>query len=355
MFECKSKLINIFAELKTLLKTYKPGVTVLMPFYRPGRKLDDAITSIINQTYTDLELILVNNNACKTSAAIADWYTKADHRVKQIYEPVQSVAQAMNTGLRHARADLVARMDADDFSLPDRLQEQVSYMVANPHTGAVATQSIFSTEIDNSKGFSLYVEWQNRIITHREHYISRFIESPVAQPTIMFRKELIDLYGYYNTGNLPEDYELWLRWFEKGVRFFKIPKQLVQWNDHKERLTRVHKNYSTDAFQNVRYEYLVRWLKNNISDEKKIIVCGSSKNIMRKAEHLSALGLKIYGFTDVKPGSSAKINFMPYLEIYDPGKFFILNLISKRGVGAAIRKHFSKLGFLEGKNFILAG
>ncbi|MFP4367745.1 MAG: hypothetical protein ACLFQA_11685, partial [Bacteroidales bacterium] len=209
----------------------------------------------------------------------------------------------------------------------------------------------------------------------------------------MFRKELIGRYGYYNTGNMPEDYELWLRWFEKGVRFYKIPEPLVQWNDHSERLTRTHTNYSSDSFMHIRYEYLARWLRKHIAEynrgiektdmlsngktnmprnetnqednylfkgqpgnrELKIIVCGSSRNITRKAKILSDLGVKISGFTDIITPNRSDINFIPYGEITNPGKYFILNLISKRGVGNAIRDHFRALGFVEGINLLLAG
>ena len=349
------KLINIFVHLKISQKISGPLVSVILPFHRAGKKLDEAILSIVNQTFGDWELVLVNNNACEASCGIAKRWTKTDRRIILVNEPVQSVACAMNTGIRQARADLIARMDADDISLPDRLQKQVEHMSQHPSTGALATQSIFKSEIANSKGFSLYADWQNSLITHREHYLAQFVESPLAQPTIMFRKELIDLYGYYNTENLPEDYELWLRWFEQGVRFYKIPETLVQWNDHSERLTRTNSNYSADAFLHVRYKYLSRWLKKNITPGKKIIVCGSSKNIIRKAEHLAALGIRIFGFTDVKPKSSPDLNIIPYQELTNPKKYFILNLISKRGVGQAIRRHFKKLGFTEGKDFLLAG
>ncbi len=349
------KLINIFVHLKISQKISRPLVSVILPFHRAGNKLNEAILSIVNQTFGDWELVLVNNNACETSCTIAKRWAKTDRRIILVNEPVQSVACAMNTGIRQARADFIARMDADDISLPDRLQKQVEHMSQHPSTGALATQSIFRSEIANSKGFYLYVQWQNGIITHEDHYLNRFIESPLAQPTIMFRKELIDLYGYYNTGNLPEDYELWLRWFEQGVRFYKIPETLVQWNDHSERLTRTNSDYSIDAFRHIRYKYLARWLNSNIADEKKIIVCGSSKNIIRKAEHLAALGVTVGGFTDVKKTSGTRISFISHNELTDPKKYFILNLISKRGVGQAIRRHFKNLGYAEGKDFLLAG
>lgn len=333
----------------------KPIVSVILPFYRPGRKLDDAVRSITSQTFGDWELILVNNNACPVSSSIAEKWCNADNRIRLEYEPLQSVAAAMNRGLSSVRAELVARMDADDISMPDRLMKQAGFLSANPETGAVAAQTIFSSVIGNSRGFSLYVEWQNRIITHEEHYLARFVESPLAQPTIMFRKELINRYGYYNTGDLPEDYEMWLRWFEKGVRFYKIPEPLVQWNDHGERLTRTHKNYSAEAFLKVRYEYLARWINGNVAPGKKIVICGSSRNIAGKAKLLSNMGVNIWGFTDVREYTGKQLNFIPYEELESPEEFFILNLISKRGVGNEIKKHFEKSGFVEGVDLLLAG
>jgi hypothetical protein len=68
-----------------------------------------------------------------------------------------------------------------------------------------------------SEGYALFVEWQNRLISHEEHFLSRFIESPLAHPSVMFRKNLIEKFGFYHTGTLPEDYELWLRWFDCGA------------------------------------------------------------------------------------------------------------------------------------------
>ena len=204
---------------KLTSKVNYPAVSVVLPFYRPGKKLDEAVQSIVDQDLKDWEMVLVNNNACNISEEIALKWACNDCRIRVVHENAQSVAHAMNAGLKHARAGLVARMDADDVSLPGRLRKQVDYLNENLDADVVSAQTIFSSDIKESRGFSVYVDWQNSLITHKEHYLSRFIESPLAQPTVMFRKKLIGLYGYYNTGDLPEDYEMWLRWFEKGVRF----------------------------------------------------------------------------------------------------------------------------------------
>lgn len=337
------------------LNIHDPLVSVVLPFYNPGKKLDYAIRSIVEQTFTRWELILVNNNACAVSSAIAEKWCRKNRKIKLIFEPVQGIAHAINTGIRNAQADFVARMDADDISFPERIEKQVDYLLNHPETGVVSTRSLFCSSIGNNEGFSLFVDWQNKIITNEQHYLARFIESPLAHPTVMFRKEIIGLYGYYNTGNVPEDYELWLRWFARGVGFYKIPEKLVQWNDHGERLTRIHPGYSKEAFMHIRYEYLARYLKEKTFEGKKIIVCGASKNILKKANHLEGFGVKIYGVTDIIKRRAAGFRFFPDGEIKAPGDYLILNLISKRGIGKKIKDHFTARGFTEGEDLILAG
>ena len=86
------------------------------------------------------------------------------------------------------------------------------------------------------------MDWQNQILSPKQHWVNRFKESPVAHPTVMFRRELIDEHGLYSVKPIPEDYELWLRWMENGIRFAKIAEKLFVWTDSSNRLSRVHQN-----------------------------------------------------------------------------------------------------------------
>jgi hypothetical protein len=182
---------------------------------------------------------------------------------------------------------MIARMDADDSSHPQRLVRQVQYLDDHPDTGAVATQTSFRSSLDKNEGYGLFVDWQNSIIESEEHFLYRFIESPVAHPTMCFRKSLVERFGSYNTGPVPEDYELWLRWMDNGVRIYKIPERLHRWNDHPGRLSRNHDNYSREAFFTVKCRYLARWMLRELPPEKKIIVCGSSKIGRKRAQLLT--------------------------------------------------------------------
>ncbi len=336
------------------MKDIQARITVLLPFYQEGQELEIAINSMVQQTFPCWDLLLISNNGSKSGLEIARRWVASDKRIKLIEEPRQGIAHALNAGLEMTGTDYVARMDADDQAMPERLQEQVMYLDTHPDVDVVSSQAIFQSEIHGSKGFSLFVDWQNSVISPEDHFMMRFIESPLSHPTAMFRRRLIDRYGPYTTRKVPEDYELWLRWMDKGVRFHKIPKPLLAWKDHPGRLTRTHANYSREAFFQIKCEYLAKWIKRCVPADKKIIVCGSSRIGRKRAALLETLGVDIYGFTDVKKRPNRQVWFFRYTELTDPEPWFLINFIARRGVGQAIREHFSALGFREGKDFILA-
>lgn len=185
-----------------------PKISVLLPFYRPGPALDEAVGSILSQGLGDFELLLIDNNADPGSREVAARRAAEDARIRLVHEARQGIAHALNAGLAHARGTYIARMDADDISRTGRLEKQAGFLDAHPEIGAVSSQTAFRSSVPKNEGYALFVDWQNGLITHEDHVLNRFVESPLAHPTIMFRKKLIDLYGPYDTGELPEDYEL---------------------------------------------------------------------------------------------------------------------------------------------------
>ncbi len=331
----------------------QPQITVILPFFNVGLEFDRAIQSIVNQTCKHWEMLLVSNNGNDKGLEIARKWTEKDSRIKLQEETRQGIAFALNTGLKRCQTPYVARMDADDISHADRFEKQLDYLKKNPTIDVVSTQTIFSSDIPGSKGFNIFVDWQNAIISPEQHDLFRFIESPLAHPTIMFKRELIGSFGLYSTHPVPEDYEMWLRWMDQGVRFYKIPEPLLTWSDHSGRLTRTHENYSREAFFRVKCAYLAKWIKRNIGSKKKVIVCGSSRIGRKRAHMLQEHGVDVYGFTDVKKRPNRQVRFIRIPDITNPETVFLVNFIARRGVGPAIRTHFSALGFKEGKDFIM--
>lgn len=330
-----------------------PGVSILLPFRNAVATIDAAIASIAAQTFREWELLLVDNASTDDGPAIAEAWMQRDPRIRVIREPRIGIAHALNTGLREARAPLIARMDADDGAYPERLARQLAHMDAHPDIGVLGTRTRFETTVTTSSGMAWFTRWQNTIITPQEHYVKRFVDAPLAHPTVIFRRDLVEKHGGYDTGPLPEDHELWLRWMHHGVRFAKLPEELLTWRDHPQRLSRTHPNYSVEAFFTTKAKWLARWMERVLSG-RPVIIAGTSNLCRGRAAMLEAEGVTIHAFTDVRVCEVPGHPFIPHNELPGPGEAFIVSFISQRGTGDRIAEYLSSRRLVEGDDFILA-
>ena len=289
----------------------EPAFTILLPFRNAATTLDAAIASMMAQSTTEWRLLLIDNASDDRSSAIAHCWSLQDPRIELLREPRIGIAHALNTGLAQAHGEYIARMDADDIAHPDRLARQLAFLEAHPEVGVLGTRTRFESSVDKSSGMAWFVNWQNAIITSHEHYVKRFVDAPVAHPTVMFRRELVERHGDYSTEPLPEDHELWLRWMDAGVRFAKLPEELLTWNDHAQRLSRTHANYSVDAFFTTKAKWLAKWLHRTLNG-RPVIVAGTSGLCRDRARLLEANGIRIHAFTDVKPREVPGYAFIPH-------------------------------------------
>lgn len=328
-------------------------IDVLLPFHAAAPGLDAAIRSIIVQTYGHWRLILIDNKAHETAKQVAQRWAQEDARIIIIHEKEQGIAHALNTGLGAVTAPLVARMDADDICHPERFQEQVQMLMGDSTLGAVSCLTHLTSEVANHAGLQHFVNWQNGIITPEEHVLNRFVESPVAHPTMMFRAELIDRYGPYCTTPAPEDYELWLRWMANGVRMAKVPRPLLTWHDHPDRLTRLHPHYNEERMFEVKGHYLGQWIRGHLPDTRPVTVCGSSRWSDLRAQKLHEVGVRIDYCTDVIGPRNSRFAFITP-EVAIQSGHFLINLIAQHGVRERMRQHFMAQGLVEGKDFLMA-
>ena len=328
-------------------------VSILLPFRNCAHTLDAAISSIVEQSFDDRELVLIDNASTDESPSIGRRWAGNEPRIRVLHEPRIGIAHALNTGLAHAEGGYIARMDADDISHPERLAEQVATLDAYPEIGVLGTRTAFASSVQESRGMQAFVEWQNNILSPHEHYVKRFVDAPLAHPTVMFRRELVEQFGGYDTGPLPEDHELWLRWMDAGVRFAKLPAELLTWNDHAHRLSRTHSNYSVDAFFSTKVKWLAQWLKRRLNG-RPLIVAGTSVLCQERAALLEAAGIAVHAYTDVKGRGVPGRTFIPHDQLPPAGEAFIVSFISQRGTGDRIAAFLQGRGLVEGADFVLA-
>jgi glycosyltransferase involved in cell wall biosynthesis len=330
-----------------------PVITVLLPFRNAAPTLEDAVGSIAAQSLADWELLLIDNASTDESPAIAERWARRDPRIRLLHEPNIGIAYALNTGLAHAQGRYIARMDADDISHPQRLAKQLAYMKAHPDIGVLGTQTRFASTVAQSSGMRWFVQWQNAILTPETHHVKRFVDAPLAHPTVMFRRELVERHGGYSTEPVPEDHELWLSWMDAGVRFAKLPEELLTWNDHAQRLSRTHPHYSVEAFFRTKAHWLARWLKRELRG-RPLIIAGTSGICRSRATLLEAEGIPVQAFTDVRPREVPGYRFIPHDQLPPAGAAFIVSMISQRGSGDRIAAFLASRGLVEGVDFMLA-
>lgn len=270
----------------------------MLPAWNAAGTLPHAVESIRAQTFTDWELVLVDDGSTDDTPALIERWSRVEPRLRAVRQPHAGIASALNLGLARARGELIARLDADDVSRADRFEQQVRLLEACPESGVASCLVEFGGDPGSSPGFARHVAWLNSLVTPEAIALGRFIEAPVAHPSVMFRRSLVACHGGYRDGPFPEDYELWLRWFERGVRFAKVPEPLLVWNDPPGRLSRRDRRYDREAFYAVKAPSLARAVRATLGG-RALWVWGAGRVTRRRVERLEAEGVEVCGFIDV--------------------------------------------------------
>ncbi|MGQ7869769.1 glycosyltransferase family 2 protein [Sunxiuqinia sp. sy24] len=326
-------------------------VSVVLPFYQAENTLERAVKSILSQTFTDFELLLVDNNSMDRSVEIARQMALTDSRIKVFHEKEQGVVFAMNRGMQEARGKFIARMDADDVSLPERLEKQFRFLQQHPQFGLVGSRVKHVSPLP-SKGLERFVKWVNSFHTSDEIFQNRLVEIPIIQPTVMFRAELVGQYGAYREGDFPEDYELFLRWLDAGVLFYQLPELLHEWHDSETRLTRTDERYSPHAFYKTKAYYFARWFLRT-HPQLEIWVWGAGRKSRQRARLLEEQGVTIRGYYDLNANKTAERLCRSYVDIPEPGRQFILSMVGNHGARDQIESYLKNRHYQPGTDFLL--
>lgn len=330
-----------------------PKVSVILPFYNATLSLDAALQSIAEQEFQDYECIMVDNNSSDGSRETAKKWESDDPRFKLVEERKQGVMFASNRGCEIAAGKYIARMDADDVARPSRLKRQVEFLDAHPDYGAVAGLVEHVGDPETTGGFRRFVEWSNSIIRYEDIYLRRFIEAPIVNPSAMWRRETMETQGLYRAGDFPEDYEMWLRWLDSGVKIAKVPEVVLEWKDSPGRLTRTHPIYSDRAFYEIKSSYLARWLKANNPHHPYVTIWGASRISRRRASFLEELGIRIETYIDTKKNRQLDREVIYYENLPNSGNMFILTYIRQMDNREKIQDFLEVRGYAEGKDYLL--
>ena len=248
-----------------------------MPVYNGEKYLREAIDSILNQTYENFEFIIINDGSIDATESIILSYN--DKRIRYI-KNVSNIGliQSLNNGIELVKGSFIARMDADDISLPNRLKHQLEFMLLNPKVGVCGC--------DYYQFSGSGKKHQTAFYKHDEIFGYMLFNSSVVHPSLLIKKEILQNFSPIFDSNYKhaEDFELWAKLIFT-TKFSSIQSTEFEYRLHKAQVTTVHKTEQINSANKVRKTILQK-VGFEFSEKELAIHCkiGSSQRFVSFAE-----------------------------------------------------------------------
>ena len=246
-------------------------ISVILPVYNAGKYLRDSIESILNQSYKNFELIIINDGSKDESLNVIEEYKQNDERIIVINRENRGLIASLNEGIEKSRGNYIARMDQDDISLENRLEIQYEYMKDN--------------NLDICGGDYLEIDENSVIIVKRsvfqndyEILLTMASNVPFAHPSVMIKKDFLKsnklVYGM-NGHREAEDLDLWINMYNNGARFGNVDDYILKYRILPTSMSRVnHKKimYEVDKQFN-------KFMQNNLSKFEQTLMSIDTNNL----------------------------------------------------------------------------
>jgi glycosyltransferase involved in cell wall biosynthesis len=237
-----------------------PEVSVLVPAFNAAATLDLALQSVSRQSLEHWECVLVDDGSTDATGLIAEARARRDPRLRVIRTEHRGIVAALNDGLALCRGRYVARFDADDVMHRHRLALQRTGLLSDNTLAGLGCHVRVFPRASLTDGYRAYESWLNSLTSSRDVARDRYVECPLAHPTLFLHREVLARHGYRDVP-WPEDYDLVLRLLCAGQELGVLPMRLLGWRDGPSRHSRTCGVYSPARFTQCKAEFLARcWL-----------------------------------------------------------------------------------------------
>ena len=223
-----------------------PLISVALPVYNAEKYLAEAIDSILNQTFTDFELIIIDDGSKDKSLEIIQKYQLLDSRIKVVTRENKKLVATLNEIINLASGKWIARMDQDDIALPHRFERQLAWLEETCADACGSWVKVFGAG-------------NNQVVKHPHTVQATNLEllfgSPFAHPTVMMKTNLVRQLNYDNNWEFCEDYDLWERAARAGWKMTNVPEVLLLYRQHKTQISTVTSSVMLERAQEIRRRY----------------------------------------------------------------------------------------------------
>jgi glycosyltransferase involved in cell wall biosynthesis len=327
-------------------------ISVALPFRDAAETVGAALRSVLAEPEVG-EVIAVDDGSLDAGAAVVSAIAASDRRVRVVRGPARGIVGALDTALSRCAGAYVARMDADDVSLPGRIRAAAKLLDRDASLGAVGTRV---TVEGAAGGMAAYAAWQNGLITPDDHARELFVEAPLCHPSVVLRRAALDAVGAYRDTAWPEDWDLWLRLDAAGWGMAKVDEELLRWQHREGRLTFTHARYAWERLMDARAAYLPARLAR-VTAGRALAVWGAGPTGKALARALEGRGVRAARFVDIDPrkiGRTARGAPIVAADALDRTRDCCVVAVGARGARGLVRAHLAAHGWREGTDFIAA-
>ena len=250
----------------------KKLVSILIPFKNTEAFLADCLQSVLNQSYKNWELIIIDDASTDVSYNIAKKFANNDERIILLKNSGSGIINALQLAFKHSKGEFITRMDSDDMMRPNKLEVLVNNLLEHGKQHiAVGLVNYFSEE-GIKDGYKRYEIWLNNLTKTGNNYSEIYKECVIPSPNWMVHRSDLIACDAFNSNTYPEDYDLAFRFYKHGLKCIPCNDVLHDWRDYNTRTSRTHKHYAENHFIPLKLNY---FLKLDYNTNKMLVVWGA--------------------------------------------------------------------------------
>ena len=249
-----------------------PIVSILIPFKNTANYLEDCLESILKQTFTSWEVLIVDDRSTDDSRIIVQRYTDLDSRIHLLNNQGNGIIDALRTAYSHVKGTLITRMDSDDIMMENKLMK-LQKSLQKYGRGYLATGKIrYFSKTGIGDGYKRYQDWLNTLTNNGANFDEIYKECVIPSPCWMVYKKDFEICGGFESNTYPEDYDLAFRFFKHGLKCIPNNEVLHLWRDYPSRTSRVDVKYAENSFIEIKVKY---FLELSYNSNRKLVIWGA--------------------------------------------------------------------------------
>lgn len=261
-------------------------ISILLPFQNAAQWISETIESIQQQTFTDWEIIAINDFSIDNSVGILRGFMEQDPRIHLFQNEGKGIIPALQLGISHTTGTYLTRMDADDIMPAARLEQMITQLNALPKKSIVTGKVKYFSNKNVSEGYQKYEAWLNDRIDKSDYFDHIYRECVIASPNWLVRREEMIQSEIISQLNYPEDYDMVFRWMQNGFTIHGIEEVTLLWREHSERTSRNSEVYQQASF----FSLKMKWFCE-LNDTQSIAVLGAGTKGKLTAQLLNDKGI----------------------------------------------------------------